>query len=43
MPVNSVNSTIVGDRDVVGLDPDELSIFLVCLVNTQVSFSLSSL
>lgn len=41
--VNGVNSTVVGDRDVVGLDPDELSIFFVRLVNTQVSFPLSSL
>ena len=43
MSVDSVDGTVICDRDVIGLDPDQLSIFLVCLVHSLVSLSLSSL
>ena len=43
MSIDSVNGTVIRDTDMVGLDPDELSVFLVRLVNTQVSLALPSL
>jgi hypothetical protein len=43
MSIDDSNGSVICNRDVIGLDPDELSILLVRFVHTQVSFSLSSL
>lgn len=43
MPVYNLNGRVIGNTDMIGLNSDQLSIFLVRLINTLVSLSLSSL